>query len=180
MNWAYVSGFFDGEGHVSLVQRGGRIANAQVSFTQKDRAVLEQIDSFLKSEGITATTMRAWTRKSAETKRGVGPYHALVVWRPDDVQRILMNMLPYLIVKRAIVETVNDFLLAFIEARRRHREDNFERNLEVGRRHLLGVSFARIADGLQISSRLVRNILKNPDYGCDATQARTPRATRNA
>ena len=54
VNWAYVAGFFDGEGSIGVSAAVNNSRTIKVGMSQKDRTVLDDISNFLCSEGIYA------------------------------------------------------------------------------------------------------------------------------
>lgn len=93
MNWAYVSGFFDGEGCVCYNRK--RLDNGmQLDFAQatKQEKVLLEIQSFLVAQNIKAPLYRSPDYKSPRSNLKVVDY--------PSVYKCLKNMLPFLIVKK--------------------------------------------------------------------------------
>lgn len=92
MNWAYVSGFFDGEGCVCYNRK--RLDNGvQLDFCQstKQEKVLLEIQSFLIGQGIKALFYRRVDCKSPRSNLKVVDY--------PSVYKCIKMMMPYLIVK---------------------------------------------------------------------------------
>lgn len=88
MNWDYLAGFFDGEGHTGA-SRSGRCWRFRWQVTQKDPLVLEQIRNFLHARGYTTMMLENRTKSCS----------VLSLYRVGDVERILKKMRPKLIVK---------------------------------------------------------------------------------
>jgi len=98
MNWSYVSGFFDGEGGVSVFGRVGAFALAlKVTICQKSLDVLQKIKSFLILFGIRSAIYCY--------KNGL---HVLEVGRIYDLSRFFHLIKP--VVKNRQVQTALDYL----------------------------------------------------------------------
>lgn len=97
MTYAYVAGFFDGEGHVSLIPRFHRCSLQMTQGVQQD-GVLFEISAFLQADGI-PNQIYTYDREA--------PSHAvshLLITRADAVVKCIEQLLPYLIVKRVAAE----------------------------------------------------------------------------
>lgn len=108
MNWAYIAGFFDGEGHLR-VKRGGRVWQ----LTQVHRGSLEQIAAFLGRHGIPSHIYDIGTGKS---RKHWQPISTLFVMNTPDVVKILQAIRPWVIVKKQEIEDVLRFLTLFPSA----------------------------------------------------------------
>ena len=101
VNWSYVAGFFDGEGCVSA--NGTRSPHYQVVFAQNDTASLLAIREFLAEHGVHS--------------KFYGPYggrcHRLSIDGNNDVLAFCDYMLPYVIVKKRVLEDARRLLLIF-------------------------------------------------------------------
>ena len=104
MNWDYLAGFFDGEGTVHFVTLNGR-RYARVGITQNDRPILEEIKTFLNSEGYHRVTLVTSRHSPLAT-----PEHTeLKVNAQVDILRLLQQLLPLAHVKRdKISETIRE------------------------------------------------------------------------
>lgn len=100
INWAYIAGFFDGEGHIGLCGKSMR-----VNLTQKDPVVLRAIVAFLGKEGI-KTTVRDASYK-AQTL-----YRIEIQNRPG-IQKFLRGVLPYIVVKKQPAEDYARYLILY-------------------------------------------------------------------
>jgi hypothetical protein len=91
VNWAYVGGFFDGEGTMNI---NGNSCRAEMY--QQDLPTLENIQKFLASEGITSnivdqrTTTKVWFLR----------IHS----RQENAKRFMERVLPYCQRKRTVVQ----------------------------------------------------------------------------
>jgi len=93
INWAYVAGFFDGEGTIVIPERGA--VRVEMSQRSQNDWVLHEIQMLFESHGIHSKIYQY------EAKKGTGVWQTyLRVWRGKDGMRVLKFMLPYLIVKR--------------------------------------------------------------------------------
>lgn len=100
--WAYVAGFFDGEGHI-------RPDFGHLVFTQTTRPVLEAISEFFSSMGI-----RSAIYSTKKKREGWAPYtFRLYVTKTDDCVTIMRGMRPWLIVKNQPVEDAARSALAY-------------------------------------------------------------------
>lgn len=98
MHWAYVAGYFDGEGSVSMhkVKRGhGRGLTHTIVWINTHRGSLEAIQYFVKAGHIYERPMQPHQNFSS---------FVLQIQRRADVLRVLKAMLPHMIVKRAAAE----------------------------------------------------------------------------
>ena len=132
MDWECISGFFDGEGGITIdAPKGSRVLVLTITLSQKNKEVLEIIGAFLAAQGIGSRLMVL----------GNGVYN-LKIWRIKDIISFLSHLT--LTVKARQVETTlgyyqgnvtgNELLSIFKEeylvGRRRHppflsREWNF-------------------------------------------------------
>ena len=98
INWAYVSGFFDGEGNID----GKR---PRLTIVQKPQEPLVEIARFLSTHGIHSTiTHRTSQYKIKGLSYGRRNLHALRINRQKDVLQMCANMLPFLLVKKAAMQ----------------------------------------------------------------------------
>jgi hypothetical protein len=100
INWAYVAGFFDGEGTL-ITDVGSSRIRPKIVFYQGKRAVLELIEEFFKGHGITSSIKEVDMGKY-KAPRGAKknkPQFRLLVFRRRSVEKLLKFMLPFLIVK---------------------------------------------------------------------------------
>jgi intein/homing endonuclease len=99
VNWAYLAGFTDGDGCVTVEYgRGNRYFFGRIRWSQKAAAsqVLHEIADFLRSNDIKVTE-RNFSIATAGHKY---PQMELAITNAEDTRRALTEMLPYLIVKR--------------------------------------------------------------------------------
>jgi len=91
INWAYIAGFFDGEGSIVKLRTGCY----RITFTQSTLPVLHEIEEFLNILGV-----HTWITNKHSTKEGVfGGYH-LAFSKSTSVRLFLENVMEYLIVKQ--------------------------------------------------------------------------------
>jgi hypothetical protein len=102
MTWAYVAGFFDGEGH-ARAQQTQRGRTYSVRFTQNDPEVLYEIQGFLAERGI-ASGM--YLHAARPDKNKPNPCWTLAVQRSLHVKRLLKLLLPRVVVKREQIGNV--------------------------------------------------------------------------
>jgi LAGLIDADG DNA endonuclease family protein len=92
VNWAYVAGFFDGEGHVGRGLGAHRIC---VTIAQKMREPLDQMKAFLERQNI---------RSGISKKRDKTGVQYLSISALDHVRSFLAAVRPYVIVKKQVTE----------------------------------------------------------------------------
>jgi intein/homing endonuclease len=99
VNWAYVAGFFDGEGTIGLRQNGQtpygfypRLAIAQSG--ERGETTLKEVQEFLFQNGIKSGVCRSGK------KPGYQPGYALSVASRNSVTKFLNNILLYSRIKR--------------------------------------------------------------------------------
>lgn len=97
MNWAYVAGFFDGEGCV------GKYAHFHVSMNQAEPhdLVIYAIQDFLTTQGVESRV-----DVSHSGRRNHNAVHVLSLNKQSEVKKFLEGVLPFLIVKREKAEEV--------------------------------------------------------------------------
>ncbi len=88
MEWAYVAGFFDGEGNLHRIRK---VSTVHMRFDNTCLEVLEEIRSFL---GHGTFTDRGRQKPHHKDR------YRLTISDHRHVKRILEGMMPYLIVKR--------------------------------------------------------------------------------
>jgi len=112
VTWAYLAGFFDGEGSLGCSQtRGGRIGSFRVTVAQSGREgldVLSRARDFLAAEGVDAYV---YSRKA--TGMGKRPMHYLCISAFHSLRRFLRGILPYVVVKRVNCQDTMRYLIMF-------------------------------------------------------------------
>jgi hypothetical protein len=105
ITWAYVAGFFDGEGSVLKDRRGGdRWITFAVVFYQSNRLVLDKIAEFFAEAAIPC---RVYSYRSSRDREAF----ALRVCGKENVFNVLDGMGPFLIVKRDKAGEAVDYIL---------------------------------------------------------------------
>ncbi len=89
MTWAYIAGFFDGEG--SLTQNGH---GCRITIPQTNLEVLQAIKQFTRCGRVIHVTKRRPHWKESWT---------FAISRQSDVLRFLRRITPFLVVKRALI-----------------------------------------------------------------------------
>lgn len=102
MEWAYIAGYFDGEGHVSLHQGKRRQLVAGLFWANTHRESLETMMRFIDAGHISTKDRSEWGRKTC---------YSFAVTRRADMLRVLEKMIPYLLIKRSAAEQLRDHLL---------------------------------------------------------------------
>lgn len=102
MNWSYLAGFTDGDGCITREFSRGKYAYARIRWSQKqtDSQVLHEIMDFLRKEGIKVTERNFSVARSGHRF----PQVELGISNADDTRKVLTEILPYLVVKRARAE----------------------------------------------------------------------------
>ena len=114
MDWSYVAGFFDGEGYVSISEKfrwkdGCPIIT--VGFSQKNPLVLNEIRSFLRSQGI--LVRRPYyhpPRKTNVSKTEEYDLYDIKIGKRRHVVSVLKGIYPYVIGKKDSVTKALSFL----------------------------------------------------------------------
>jgi hypothetical protein len=99
MNWAYLAGFTDGDGCISREWgRGKRYPCSRIRWSQKasERLVLDEICAFLRSKGLKVSGRNFSTACSGHKY----PQCELAITNAEDTRKALVEMMPYLVVKR--------------------------------------------------------------------------------
>jgi hypothetical protein len=104
MNWAYIAGFFDGEGNINERGHG-------VFIYQNDLESLNQIAKFLGEQGMRRSKFSV--KESGFRKDGTKRCNVLHYGAKREVLIFLNGVLPYLIVKRQRAEDLRRYLILF-------------------------------------------------------------------
>ena len=108
VTWAYVAGFFDGEGTVLDRLHSTGVRQFSLWFPQTEREVLDHLQEFFESEGI-KSTITSYHSGPRQTKR-----HRLGIANVSGVYTALERMYPHLIVKREKAEAMMEVIEANI------------------------------------------------------------------
>lgn len=93
LSWQYIAGFFDGEGHVSVV-----IKNNNVGLCQSGREGLVVLSDI--AETCRASGIKCGVYAANESKRTGKPMYRLSVQGRECCRRFLIRVFPFLRVKR--------------------------------------------------------------------------------
>lgn len=112
MTWAYLAGFFDGEGSVRFAP--GKSNNFQLSIHQSEcnsgQIILDEIAAFLRQWGVRC---KVSAKQPYKTRRGmVGMFRLYMNNRAGGIIMI-QHMLPYLRVKRVIAQDILRYFIIF-------------------------------------------------------------------
>lgn len=98
MNWDYIAGFLDGDGHISLVLEASRHGTynvqASINFSQKTPQVLQRIRDFIGAGHI----------------RSHGNGYTLHIERREDVRRVFSKIEGSVIQKKPELELLREYL----------------------------------------------------------------------
>ena len=109
MNWAYIAGFFDGEGSLGLNKLGANSNCWRVSLAQGTVPVLEEMKCFLEEEGI-SSRLELNTNLFHMSTKNHKSVHQLRITVRADVVKFCRGVLPYCIVKKTVVQDAIRFL----------------------------------------------------------------------
>jgi len=123
VNWAYIAGFFDGEG--SLYKNGTKCPDGAISYTinipqaQSRKIILEKIKDFIEERGVKCA-IHARYRGIPRT-----PNHEIMwnlrVSARESVKIVIEGMLPYLVAKKLFAQDVWRFYRIYPTLRGRAR-----------------------------------------------------------
>lgn len=100
MDWSYIAGYFDGEGHVSLHPMRRNRGDMQRSLTWYNTH-LESLEAMKVFMGCGNILQSRGTTK---------PKYTLCITRRQDMLRVLDKLIPLLIIKREAAEKLREFL----------------------------------------------------------------------
>lgn len=105
MNWAYIAGYFDGEGHVRCRAAPSRPSRKTVllSWANTHLGSLEAMRAFMRCGRISVKPMTRGMRKPGGT---------LTVSRVEDLIRVGKAMLPHLLVKQEAMAEMLEYAIA--------------------------------------------------------------------
>lgn len=168
MNWSYIAGYFDGEGHVSMHGTKRKNLTHALLWHNTHRESLEAMRDFMDAGHIHSKKQAAHQNK---------PGYILSVVRRADLLRILENLIPRLIIKRKEAEALRDYVSSSIK----DLSLNFGKVAAVSSEQLLawyhdeGLSYSQIATRLGVKPTSVaqafhRRGLKARPRGCNNTK----------
>ncbi len=140
MDWSYVAGYFDGEGHVNFHLNARGRQTCGLSWYNGHLASLETMRDFMQAGNIHTPKKGGFSGSSKVV-------HALQINRRADLLRVLDELIPRLIVKREQAERLREYLLTSV----RDESPNFGIVAAVSTEQLIqwyhgdGKSFADIA-----------------------------------
>jgi hypothetical protein len=163
MNWDYVAGFFDGEGHIiarSYKDKYGHFRRITVGLTQAEerKEILFDIKDFLEKEGF-HPSLRC--EKDYKDKRG---YNLQPKWRLElqnipDVKRFLETIKDKLIGKKKNAEDAINFINSTgLKYTRRHFTNEEKEKIKM--LYLNGYSTLTIGEMFGVSYAVIRRLLK--------------------
>lgn len=110
MDWGYVAGYFDGEGHVSLALKSRGDKTRGLGWYNTHVESLNAIRDFM---GVGRVRLRA---KSSGL--GTKPAYELCITSKVALLHVLEHMIPHLIIKRSRAEELRDYLMNHVNERR--------------------------------------------------------------
>lgn len=140
MDWSYIAGYFDGEGHVSFHLNGRGSRTYGLAWYNSHFVSLEMMRDFMQAGHIHSSKKGGYAGSSKAV-------YALQVSRRADILRVLEELIPRLIVKREAAEQMRDHLLVNV----RDESPNFGAVAAVSTEQLIqwyhdeGRSYAEIA-----------------------------------
>lgn len=99
MNWAYIAGFFDGEGWIDC-------SNPSVGIAQSEPIVLSKIKAFLETHTIRSTIACIGRRSGFKATKDM---YYLRVTGKENTRNFCSYILPYLCVKKTIAQDLMRF-----------------------------------------------------------------------
>src|SRR5262245_27340129 len=103
MEWAYIAGYFDGEGHVGFhPQRGREHFVYSLQWYNSNIESLDVMREFMQCGYIHKRTKREGRNHDV---------FVLIISQRQQILSVIQSMLPYLIVKREAAEKLRDYLL---------------------------------------------------------------------
>jgi len=122
VNWAYIAGFFDGEGSVVSMMNYALSPSIEMSQSKVvGKLLLEDIQKFLKENGIESSVRE---RLTSPSHLGKQPVYNLRLRSVEGVQKFILSTLPYLRIKRAVAQDVMRFRKLYPPRYRGYRERN--------------------------------------------------------
>ncbi len=138
MNWAYIAGFMDGEGSISFQQSSATFSiTATIAQSGTDgKKLLEEIRAFINCHEIRSSILLHRQKKPLGKK----PMYQLRMAQRESVKRFLLNMMPYLRIKKVKAQDALRTMILFPSMRpdggwRKRRE-----NLAISRNNANPVS----------------------------------------
>ena len=103
MDWSYIAGFIDGEGSLILYRYKEKrepfreYLQTRLDMVQSTRPVLEEIRLFLVAKGCLSVSLFAQPNAGFKS---TGILYRLSMASKHDLELVLLNVLPYLVVKK--------------------------------------------------------------------------------
>lgn len=147
MTWNYIAGFFDGEGSITQVGKGFRIA-----ISQTDLKVLNDIKNFVGYGFVFQNKKRQPHWKES---------WVYYIAKQADVHRFIKNIYPHLIVKRNRAKHVLPLLCRFVinqEVQEKKRAEN-KKQAKILRQQ--GLTYRQIGAKIGIDFGYVRRLILN-------------------
>jgi len=190
MDWQYIAGYFDGEGHVSLHQTGRGDRTHGLAWYNTNLDSLEAMQSFMGAGTIVARHNHGFGKKTS---------YILSVTRKLDLLRVLDELIPSLIIKQRAARELRQDLIDNVDE---HRMDNFGKVSSVGDDQLkqwhfaegrsvteiaamVGVSHAAVSRsfklrGIKPDRKSLKGVPKSEETRRRMTVARRQRTTNTA
>ena len=106
MDWGYVAGFIDGEGSIVLYRYKEKrepfreYLQTRLDMVQSTRVVLEEIRLFLVASGCLSVSLFHHPNVGYGGLKPAGTLYRLSMASKHDLELVLLNVLPHLIVKK--------------------------------------------------------------------------------
>jgi len=146
MEWAYLAGFFDGEG--SIVRQSK--SSCKISFSQNYLPVLEEIKLFLEDYDI-----YSWVSSYTNKNRQYNASYQLQFSASPGVKLFLTNVLPYLIVKAEKAEEA----LSIIPSNPKPRARLEDVKDEIRSLRILGLTYSEIIEETGVSRGTIQRAI---------------------
>ena len=117
MTLEYLAGFIDGEGCINIQHNSARPEGSNsrvrliVSQSKFQSKVLDEIKTFLEAKGYHCTITEG--KNSVTSKNPDGVIRHLTMYRMDEIKHLLIELLPYLRVKRKNAKGAIEFITTY-------------------------------------------------------------------
>jgi len=142
MDWQYIAGYFDGEGHVSLHQTGRGDRTHALLWHNTNLDSLRAMQSFMDAGSIKTRPPHGLGKKTG---------YILSITRKVDLLRVLDELIPHLLIKQQAAKELRQDLIDNVDER---RADNFGKVSSIGDDQLKQWHFAEEKSVTEIAKML--------------------------